>query len=255
MSRGSAYALLAILVAAATNPASAFDLLDSEGRSTSGVNDTLASAEIVGAIGPGDRRRVRGWIDDSNASDVDFYRFDVSGGVSEVFLEVDFADDAFQLENLGEGLDTGLWVFDDEGRLIARNDDATFFGPGIDNEETDPGSDAFGQADAFVGGLPLADGTYYAAVSWFGHHASAESQPGLLFAALVPSGESVVAATPDWTFALRPCSNPSGFQCTGGYALDLRTTFVPEPSSTHALLVGTAFLLASVRRRSTGLNR
>ncbi len=229
--------MLALL--SASQPAQS-QTADPEGPTRSGLNDSLSTAVAAGQLPFSSALLILGWIDSGNANDVDFYEFDVTSLGTLVYLDVDLTDDLLNEDDLDDGLDTALWIFDSAGRLIAQNDDADFFGLEIDNDATDPGSDALADRDSFIGGLSLSPGTYFAAVSWYGKDAHAASQTGLTLAALGHSGNQVSGASPNSSFASAMCRNPSApaAQCTGRYILNVRTSFVPEPKFSTAVSIG-----------------
>lgn len=226
---------------------------DSEGASTSGLNDTALSAQSLGILPAAANGTLTaiGWIDVNNVNDVDFWQFSVPEGVG-VHFDIDFAEDIRTGGDFDQGLDPELWIFDSSGRMIANNDDSDFFEIGGFNAGTDPGSDVFGDHDPCVGELPLDPGLYTVAVAYWANNANAISQGGLSFSSLSESGDSISGATPDATFALdRACDDPIFEQCVGSYQLQVRTFFAPEPGALAGqLLAGvTLALLTGAHRR------
>jgi hypothetical protein len=226
---------------------------DTEGASTSGVNDTALSAQSLGVLPAGEDGTLStiGWIDENNVNDVDFWEFTLSDAAG-VYVDIDFAEDIRTGGDFDEGLDPELWVFDSSGRMIANNDDSDFFEIGGFNAGTDPGSDLFGDHDPFLGELVLDPGLYTVAVAYWANNANAISQGGLSFSSLSESGDSISGASPDATFALdRACDDPIFEQCVGAYQLQVRTLFLPEPGALVAQLFAgiTLGLLAGARRR------
>jgi hypothetical protein len=206
-------------------------VVDSEGASTSGLNDTALSAQSLGTLPPEQNGALTtiGWIDVNNVNDVDFWQFSVPEAAG-VHFDIDFAEDVRTGGDFDQGLDPELWIFDSSGRVIANNDDADFFEIGGFNAGTDPGSDPFGDHDPFIGELLLDPGVYTVAVAYWANNANAISQGGLSFTSLSESGDSISGATPDATFALdRACDDPVFEQCVGAYQLQVRTFFEPMP--------------------------
>jgi hypothetical protein len=233
--------LQGLLVAAAlhaVNP-SWVGMVDREGFNASGDNDSTTNAQDFGSVAGGSRLTISGWVDIGNPNDVDFYRFSVSPLSLELFFDIDFAEDLAQTGDNDLGLDTSLWIFDDSGVLIAWNDDSDFFEVGQDNTGSDPGSDGFADHDSFIGGLSLSNGTYFAAVSYFGNDANALFGSQINFAELSYSGDAIIGAEADSSFGNQagcvgdlPPSDPAA-SCSGQYQLEIRTRFseVPEPAS------------------------
>jgi hypothetical protein len=226
---------------------------DSEGASTSGLNDTALSAQSLGILPAGENGALTtiGWIDENNVNDVDFWQFSVTD-TAGVHFDIDFAEDVRTGGDFDEGLDPELRIFDASGRLIANNDDSDFFEIGGFNAGTDPGSDPFADHDPFLGELVLDPGLYTVAVAYWANNANAISQIGLSFSSLSEAGDSVSGATPDATFALdRACDDPFLEQCVGTYQLQVRTYFLPEPGALAGQLFAgiTLALLAGARRR------
>jgi hypothetical protein len=229
-------------------------VVDSESASSSGLNDSMLSAQSMGVL-PTENGTLTtlGWIDENNVNDVDFWEFSVSE-TTGVHFDIDFAEDIRSGGDFDEGLDPELWVFDSSGRMIANNDDSDFFEIGGFNAGNDPGSDAFGDHDPFIGELTLDPGLYTVAVAYWANNANAISQPGLIFTSLSESGDSISGATPDATFALdRACDDPVFEQCVGAYQLQVRTFFLPEPGVVAGQLFAgiTLALLAGARRRAS----
>jgi hypothetical protein len=263
-------------------------VVDSEGASSSGLNDSALSAQSMGVLQMENGTLTTiGWIDENNVNDVDFWEFSVPE-TAGVHFDIDFAEDIRSGGDFDEGLDPELWVFDSSGRMIANNDDSDFFeiggcdfDEGLDpelwvfdssgrmiannddsdffeiggfNAGSDPGSDPFGDHDPCVGELTLDPGTYTVAVAYWANNAKAISQPGLSFTSLSQSGDSISGATPDATFALdRACDDPVFEQCVGAYQLQVRSFFVPEPGVVAGQLCAgiTLALLAGARRRAS----
>jgi hypothetical protein len=227
-------------------------VVDSEGASSSGLNDSALSAQSMGVLQMENGTLTTiGWIDENNVNDVDFWEFSVPE-TAGVHFDIDFAEDIRSGGDFDEGLDPELWVFDSSGRMIANNDDSDFFEIGGFNAGSDPGSDPFGDHDPCVGELTLDPGTYTVAVAYWANNAKAISQPGLSFTSLSQSGDSISGATPDATFALdRACDDPVFEQCVGTYQLQVRTFFLPEPGALAGQLCAgiTLALLAGARGR------
>jgi len=173
---------------------------DVEGPSSSGANDTTATAQDIGTI---------------------------LGGPLGLFFDIDFAEDIGATSDDDEGLDSALWIFNSAGLLLASDDDSDFFAIGGLNADTDPGSDPFADHDPFIGELVLSPGMYFAAVSFYKNDANAESQGSATSTSLSVSGVSWSGVTPDTSFDLAgDCdrSEPDD-QCIGQYRLQIRTTF------------------------------
>lgn len=243
------------------SPAFSAVFTDIEGVNTSGVNDTDTTAQNLGYMSENNPLKVQGYIDSNNFNDVDFYQFSLEKSLG-LFFDIDFANDIGATSDDDIGLDPELWIFNNSGTLIASNDDSDFFETGEDNQGTDPGSDAFGDLDSFIGELNLNPGIYYAAVSYYGNDANASLSDLIFGNQLSFSGDSIIGAEPDTTFANdsfceEDIRNPLN-QCTGQYQLKIRTTFdeqaVPEPSSLLGILTlsltGIGFLL---KRKSENL--
>jgi hypothetical protein len=126
--------------------------LDIEGESTSGLNDSISSAQNLGSLPEQIALTTRGYIASNNTNDLDFYQFTVADGFPvEVFFDIDRASDFQSSSDVDSGLDSMLWVFDEMGTLIAFNDDNTAF----DFNDPEPGSSPFGDSDSFIGALTL----------------------------------------------------------------------------------------------------
>jgi len=228
---------------------------DSEGAASSGTNDSLGTAQNLGSFVPGAEMTVNGWVDSGNEFDVDFYRFTLGAGET-VYLDIDFAEDIGASSDDDVGLDAAIWVFDSTGTLVAYNDDSSFFVIGLGNEGTDPGSDPWADHDSFIGGLPLAAGTYYVAVAWYSNNANATDQ-SLSTSSLSHSGYLVSGATPDATFAnAGDCEdrNDPESQCVGPYQLNIRGTFrsggmIPALSLPGLALLALAIAVAGLISR------
>ncbi len=194
------WVLSALMVLAGTGMAFGMSF-DVEGSSTSGLNDTTATAQDIGTI---------------------------LGGPLGLFFDIDFASDIGATSDDDEGLDPALWIFNSTGLLLASNDDSHFFMIGAFNAGTDPGSDPFADHDPFIGELVLTPGMYFAAVAFYSNNASAEDQGSAVKTFLSVSGFSWSGVTPDSSFDLDvicdDITDPKE-QCTGQYRLQIRTTF------------------------------
>ena len=230
---------------------------DSEGSAASGVNDSLGTAQNLGAYAIGSEVTVNGWVDSSNELDVDFFRLTLGAGQT-LFFDIDFAEDIGASADDDLGLDPEVYVFDAAGTLLAYNDDSDFFEIGPANQGTDPGSDPWADHDSFVGGLTLPAGTYYVAVAWYENSANATSQAFSTFS-LSHSGLGVSGATPDSTFAnsatCDDVSDPED-QCVGPYQLRIRDGFragslVPALSPVGLLLLALGIAVAALFVRRT----
>ena len=239
-------------------PAGAAVFADAEGVASSGLNDTLETAQDLGVLPrSGDSLTVNGFVDATNPNDVDFYRFEVVGGTLGVFFDVDLANDIGSTSDLDTGLDAALAVFDAAGSLVGYDEDSDFFERGTDNAGTDPGSDPFGDYDPFIGELTLAEGSWLVAVAYYLNEPLAlPKDPATGGTPLSFSGFSYSGFAPEAGFELD--RDPLDFDSdeTGTYRLDVRTTFleVPEPATAAALAAGSALLLGR-RRPAGGLRR
>ena len=133
-------------------------LMDTEGATTSGANDTAATAQALGSL-PG-TLSLFGWIDRNDPNDLDVYSFSLAGSSpATVWFDIDFANDIITpSSDDDDGLDSVLSVFDATGSLIDANDDVGF--------PPDPGSGPNGDFDSFLE-LTLDAGDYFVAVSSF----------------------------------------------------------------------------------------
>lgn len=256
-----------LLIASTFQVASSWaGVMDIEGSNTSGYdgsspgNDTTITAQNLGTVSDVNPLTVFGWIDNNNANDVDFYQFSVTAPSLTLFFDIDFAYAWDQVNYPGDnnlGLDAALWIFNTAEELIAWNDDSDFFITGAGNGGTDPGSDQYGYHDSFIGGLSLANGSYFAAVSYFGNAPNAWFQSGLNYTQLANSGEAISGATPDTSFEnlVDSCFDITDplYNCTGQYQLQIRTSFnpIPEPVPEPAFftLAGAGLLSMYARRR------
>ena len=262
-----------LLIASTFHVASSLaGVIDNEDFNTSGVNDTVATAQDLGAVSDVNPLTVKGWVDSNNENDVDFYQFTVADPSLTLFFDIDFADDWDQLDHPGDndrGLDTALSIFNAAGELIAWSDWSDFFMAGAGNQGTDPGSDPFGDHDAFIGGLSsLATGNYFAGVSYFknipdGSYPDPTIMNTVTFTPLANSGYAISGAISNTSFTNYdlPCdltANPEDrvspdIECTGQYQLQIRTSFdstseqIPEPALFS--LVGAALLGLYLRLR------
>lgn len=156
--------------------------LTGEGFETTADNDTIATAQLLGAGAIGndglpagllssDRlaQSVSGFIDGTD--DVDFYQFDVSFDFLDSFNVTDYLSAVFDLDyasGLGRA-DLAFYVFDADGTLVLTGDDSNISG---DRSPTGvaAGTDvleggSFGAADPFIGPAELDAGTYFIAVA------------------------------------------------------------------------------------------
>lgn len=137
-------------------------VLDAEGMSSSGINDTGATAQAIGSI-PTGPLTVLGWIDSGNVDDRDIYRFSLAS-TNDVHFDIDFANDIITPgTDDNDGLDAYLHVFDATGVLLGFDNDVEF--------PADPGSDPNGDYDPFLS-LALSAGDYFVAVTAFGSEAA-----------------------------------------------------------------------------------
>jgi len=177
---------------------------------TASANATVVDAE--GSVGRG--------LNDSSATAMDVGLLVGNG----FFFDIDCASDCDASSDDDDGLDTRLSIFNDSGFLIADNDDSDFFRLENSNEGTDPGSDIYGDYDAFIGELFLNSGVYYAAVSYYSNKAlsngtgTAES--------LSVSGDLISGAIfGDGFDDDETCGDTPDDECNGFYQLQIRTSF------------------------------
>ena len=155
----------------------------------------------------------------SSRNDVDFYRFDTTGGPA--YFDIDGT----------AGLDTYLALFNSTGTIIGDNDDSA---------APDPGSST--GLDAFLGVISLGPGSYYIAVASGGNSASS-SFSGTMFDELFrpdggPGGFAFRDADTGIDSFLRSDIQNSG----QAYTLNIT---IPSPGTALAALAS----LALVRRR------
>ena len=219
-------------------------IIEPEGPSGSGLNDTAATAIPLGTLSPGSGALgINGFIDDGNENDVDFFSFLVSGGPLGVLLDIDFADDFGSTGNDDIGLDAELSVFNAAGELIAEDDDSDLIDP-------DPGSDPFGDLDPFIGVLTLLDGLYFAAVHYSGND-PVNIDTELFAETLSLSGEQLFGSTPGTNFTNDAfCLDPVDEGCVGPYQLIISAVPVWAPGSLALFGFGGLLLLARRRSRS-----
>ncbi|WP_138380466.1 DVUA0089 family protein [Luteithermobacter gelatinilyticus] len=131
-------------------------VMDVEGTSSSGLNDTAATAQALGTL-PGTLTAF-GWISDQDMNDLDLFSFSVGeGDPLTVYFDVDFANDILTPDtDDDDSLDAVLSVFDSAGNLIDDDDDVGF--------PPDPGSDPNGDYDPFLE-LQLDPGSYFVAIT------------------------------------------------------------------------------------------
>ena len=131
-----------------------------ESSTTSGDDDTTATAYELGTLSAGDCFKINGWIDENEADDVDIYEFAISNTMS-LFFDIDYANDIGNPNDNDTGVDTVLAIFNMNNELLSYNDDSDVF-DGVGN---DPGSVPNGDLDSLIGALELSAGSYYVAVS------------------------------------------------------------------------------------------
>ncbi len=215
---------VAVCCVFACSPTGAVTTVDVEGVSGSRVNDTLATAQVLGVLPVGtDSLTVNGHLSDTIDADVDFYQFTVAGGTVDVYFDIDLANDVNSIDDDDSGLDSQLVIFDAAGSMIAFSDDNNFFEVPPDNAGTDPGSDPFGDLDPFIAPLPLDNGVYYAALAAWDNNPSVGLEGS--FTLLSVSGVSFSGITPNSSFDL-DSSIAEDNTVFGQYRLDIRTAFL-----------------------------
>lgn len=147
-----------------TYPGNLFSFVqtETEGRTSSGEDDSQATAQSLGSISgtvSGANVTVFGWIDATNPQDHDFYNFTLDV-TTTLYFDIDYANDVNGTDDYDTGLDSMLAVYDASGTLRAYNDDYSY---------DDPGSAPYGYYDPFIGGLSLSAGTYTAVVTSYGN--------------------------------------------------------------------------------------
>ena len=154
--------------------------VEAEASNASGVNDTIATAQGIGAVGA-TPLFVDGFISTADVNDVDFYSFT---GEENHFIALGISRGSGTPGD-NDDVDTELSLFKADGTLIAHDDDRT---------------DESGY-DALIGNVRLpATGTYFIAVTSDDNQPNALSQADITLTDLLLSGDLVTATTPDATF-------------------------------------------------------
>ena len=192
----------------------------------------IIGVEDLGLVSLGDPVMTIGSIDDPQ--EADFYAFTLDSFVA-VSIDIDMADDAAGTGDNDEGLDSSLWLFDSSERLIAFGLDIGF--------PTDPGSDPYGDLDAYIGPLLLGPGTYFVAVTSWSNDALALEQFQLEFEDLAVGGVAVFGALPDARL------ETDDGNTTGSYQLLVSARAAPEPATWLVLSLGLLGVGVSRHRR------
>ncbi len=129
-------------------------------------NDTFDTAQVVGNVLDTASGGLQISGDISQFNDLDWYEFVVDyeniteptfGEPAPVIFDIDFAD------GFG-GPDTSLWLFDNDGRLIAFSEDSSA-DVASGNDVFAPGKGSAGVFDPFLGPIHLRPGVYHVAVT------------------------------------------------------------------------------------------
>lgn len=171
----------AVLLLLGMMPARALADVEAEASNASGVNDTIAAAQAIGAVGA-TPLFVDGFVSTADDNDVDFYSF--TGEENQfIALGISRGDGT---SGSTDDVDTELSLFTAAGTLIAHNDDRT----------------SNSGYDALIGNVRLpATGTYFVAVTSDDNAPNALGQADITLTGLLLSGDLVTAATPDETFS------------------------------------------------------
>ncbi|CCQ65011.1 hypothetical protein CWATWH0402_4017 [Crocosphaera watsonii WH 0402] len=119
---------------------------DTEGKLTSGLNDSALTAQNLGRLPEKLALTTRGYIASNNTNDVDFYQFTIGGSLPlEVFFDIDRANDFRSGADLDSGLDSMLWVFDEMGTSLHLMMIMLLY-----FNDPEPGSSPFGDTDSLL---------------------------------------------------------------------------------------------------------
>ncbi len=230
--------LLCILVA---GTAWATSISETELSNQSGVNDSITTAQSLGAYTSGGEFLINGAISSTNVDDVDFYSFTL-GATTGLFFDIDNAE-------LVSGVDTTLAVFNSAGTLQAYGDtgDLVFL--------TDPGSrpgNLFNPSnDPLIGVLTLGSGTYFVAVASYPTMPYAVGLNNLFLSGLSLSGNRYSGANLQGVSGYN-----TGFEIastTGAYQLRISDAFdgapIPEPTTMALVSFGLLGFAGFSRRR------
>ncbi len=152
----------------------------------------------------------------TSRNDVDFYRFDTTGGPA--YFDIDGTS----------GLDTYLALFDSSGTIVGDNDDSS---------AADPGSST--GLDAFLGVINIGPGTHYIAVASGGNSAAASFSGSMFTELFRPDGGFGGFAFLDADAGIDSFLRSDAQ--TAGQAYTLNIT-IPAPSTALAAIGALAFL-------------
>jgi hypothetical protein len=166
------------------------------------------------------------------ASDIDWFSFTGQAGQS-IMLDID-------TDGYGGGFDSTLHLFDENGTLLALNDDSGY----------DPGSTTDGDFfyNSFIGSYTLtSSGTYYVAVSDYPNFANSVNSVTVFSDLTRPDGSLGGTAVGDAPFGDDSFPGVGGYSGVSGYNLHISNT--PEPASLAVWGIGAIGVMYARRKR------